>query len=444
MVRNGGSTPNVFEAIGGKIYFREGAGGDSATGVSSWFAWGTLVTDGIGQVTSLAAAIDKDSNTELFALTNTGAIWIRSTLHGLSGGIEADSNWGPWQSLDGNLSSIAVTKLFDGRLELWGTNSAGQIFERGQFPNSLSWSPWQSNIDGSLAQITAATDIDGKVELFGVNSDDVVFHRVQADPDTNAFSGPWEVITGAQPPRLHTIAATEDNTGALEVFGTNSNNDVFHRYQTTPGGSWTEFTPFPGAKLVSAAAGRMADPGQNGSSFAFDYIFGVSPNGNVYYDFAPSRIPNFVFKSLDTPVAIDGPPTSAPPVTSAPPPPHTATLTLQQQQVGQGPIPYSGAFPALGSVPPFHLISIRYPTSGFADSAIRFVKPGHSTQECDSPAAVVQLNEGSTTTADQITAIYGTAQPHFNTLHPLTAVACFVGPSPTPGFINLDITIVND
>jgi hypothetical protein len=51
------------------------------------------------------------------------------------------------------------------------------------------------------------------------------------------------------------------------------------------------------------------------------------------------------------------------------------------------------------------------------------------------------LNEGQTTTPAQLSAIFGTATPSFSTTSPLAAVACFVGPTPTPSFINLTMNV---
>jgi hypothetical protein len=69
------------------------------------------------------------------------------------------------------------------------------------------------------------------------------------------------------------------------------------------------------------------------------------------------------------------------------------------------------------------------------------VKAGHSTAECGNPSAVVTLGEGQTTTAAQLSAIFGTATPSFSTMSPLAAVACFSGPNPTPSFINLTMNV---
>jgi hypothetical protein len=130
---------------------------------------------------------------------------------------------------------------------------------------------------------------------------------------------------------------------------------------------------------------------------------------------------------------------------SAPSDPFTQTFTLSEQTGNGGSfVPYAGAYPPFGNVPPFHLIGVQFPLSGFADTELAFVKPGHSTEECGNPSAVTLLVEGQSLTAAQITAIYGSAQPHFNTLSPMTAVACWSGSGPFPGFINLNITIQND
>jgi hypothetical protein len=146
--------------------------------------------------------------------------------------------------------------------------------------------------------------------------------------------------------------------------------------------------------------------------------------------------------------AVDAEPTPTPTPTPSPSPssapPFTRTLALQEQQVVSGFIPYAGQYPPFGNVPPFHLMQVHFPQSGFADQQLLFVKPGHSTAECGNSAAVVPLVEGQSLTPDQISALYGQTQPHFTTLRPLAAVACLAGAAPIPAFINLDITIQND
>src|SRR5690349_16079769 len=155
VVVDGFGLAKVFDVIDGVVYVRDGTDGNSVDGEDSWGPWMGL-DGGIGQVTTLAAQTDKDGNTELFALTSTGAIYARSSTCPKCDAMT------PWQSFDGNLNSIALVKYFDGRLELFGTNSAGQVFHRGQWPNSLSWSNWET-LDGSLKAVSAAINTDGRV-----------------------------------------------------------------------------------------------------------------------------------------------------------------------------------------------------------------------------------------------------------------------------------------
>lgn len=119
----------------------------------------------------------------------------------------------------------------------------------------------------------------------------------------------------------------------------------------------------------------------------------------------------------------------------------TAQLTMNEQSTVGGFIPFRGQFPPFGSTQPGTVTSISYPASGFLDSSLQFVKTGHSTAECGNANAVVTLNEGQTTTPAQLSAIFGTATPSFSTTSPLAVVACFVGPTPTPSFINLTMNV---
>jgi hypothetical protein len=134
-------------------------------------------------------------------------------------------------------------------------------------------------------------------------------------------------------------------------------------------------------------------------------------------------------------------PTTTPTTT----PPHSATLALQKQNPGVGTfIPYSGKYPAFGNVPPFHLTGVQFPAFGSIDQQLFLVKPGHNTEECGDSNAVIPLLEGQSLTSAQITTLYGSAQPHFTTLNPLGAVACWNGNGAFPSTVNLNLTIQND
>lgn len=136
------------------------------------------------------------------------------------------------------------------------------------------------------------------------------------------------------------------------------------------------------------------------------------------------------------------------PVVASPPPPPpttTATLSMLEQTGGEVTfIPYVGKYPDFGSVPPFHLIGLQFPASGAIDQELYFIKPGHGTEQCGDPNAVVPLVEGQSLTPAQMTTLFGSTQPHYTTLSPLTAVACWGGNGSFPHVVELSITIKND
>lgn len=281
VVFNAGGLPRVFDVIHGMVFYADATAGN-ASGVTAWGPW-IAMDDSIGRVSAIAAGIDKNGGTELFAVTTSGQIWGRSTAG--PSARAALSDWTPWESFDGSLSSIAVVRYLDGRLELFGTNAAGQVFYRAQWPGSLSWSSW-TQMDGSLMDVSAAINADGRVELFGVNSDDVIVERVQNSPQTDVW-GPWQVIPGS----LVNVSATTDAAGRIELLGTNSNGVVFHRNQTTAStDAWTDWAVFPGAVLSYTAAMRSA-PAQTTGNTVGEYMFGVNnANGYMYYTYkAPGQ-----------------------------------------------------------------------------------------------------------------------------------------------------------
>jgi hypothetical protein len=138
-------------------------------------------------------------------------------------------------------------------------------------------------------------------------------------------------------------------------------------------------------------------------------------------------------------------PTQTATTTTTATPPHSATFELLRQPVGVGSyIPYVAKYPSFGSVPPFHLLGVQFPLFGSVDQQVFLVKPGHNTEQCGDPDAVIQLLEGQSLSPAQITTLYGSTQPHFSTLSPLAAVACWNGNGAFPNFVDLNITIQND
>ena len=95
--------------------------------------------------------------------------------------------------------------------------------------------------------ITVVANRDGRLEAFGVNthlptSQSNVFHMWQTTP-----GGSWSGWTLLAPGYLTSIAAGRNADGRLEVVGDNAfvpdgGNNTFHIWQTSPGGSWSGFS----------------------------------------------------------------------------------------------------------------------------------------------------------------------------------------------------------
>jgi len=130
-------------------------------------------------------------------------------------------------------------------------------------PNRLLYS---SPVFGS--SIAAAGNADGRLEIFGTNSQDAVVDRSQTTPG-GTWSA-WSVFDGA----LRSVAAETNADGRVELFGVNSAGQVFHRSQITPGGTWSGWNQFDGS-LTSIAAARNADGRLE--------IFGANSAGQVFH-----------------------------------------------------------------------------------------------------------------------------------------------------------------
>jgi len=129
-----------------------------------------------------------------------------------------------------------------------------------------------------------------------------------------------------------------------------------------------------------------------------------------------------------------------------PSPPETVTVSLERQEIIQGPIPWLGAFPSFGVVPPGRVHKINFPQSGSVDTFLALVKIGHSTEEFPDSNAFVTLTEGQSTTPAQMTAIFGVATPPYSTTNPINFVAVIGEPqsAPLPSFVDIQITIQPD
>ena len=175
-------------------------------------------------------------------VTSTEALWhIEQTA--------PSSGWSNWSPLGRPptdwFHGVAVASSADGRLEVFGMGDFA-LWHIWQEPDG-GWSPWTShgmppgtNFFGDAPVLAANTQ--GRLELFAVGADRALWHIWQTTP-----SGGWSDWTShGSPPGSQLISNTPGMAagadGRLELFACSSDGQLWHIWQTTPSGGWSSWT----------------------------------------------------------------------------------------------------------------------------------------------------------------------------------------------------------
>ncbi len=199
-----------------------------------------LVVPGVGK--------NADGRLEVFTIGSDGALWhIWQTAPG-------HGPWFNWFSSGQPAASIAnaqfppsVAQNTDGRLEVFTVGSDGALWHIYQEAPNGTWSSWTPL--GKPPNLTAVNvpvvgkNADGRLEVFTIGSDGALWHTWQTAPGHgpwfNWFSSgqPAASIANAQfPPSV-----AQNTDGRLEVFTIGSDGALWHIWQTTPNGTWSNW-----------------------------------------------------------------------------------------------------------------------------------------------------------------------------------------------------------
>ncbi|MFE9500831.1 hypothetical protein [Streptomyces collinus] len=210
----------------------------------TWGDW--QLFDPGARLVSISVARNKSGRLEVFGSNAQGQVWHRWET-------EIGGAWSQWVLFNGGLmKSVAAETNKDGRIELFATNGAGEIFHRWQTQpdvvttDNRGWSLWEK-VDGTLSSISVTRNFDGRLELFGANSDGLVWHRWQNQANAAGIGGwsQWASFDGA----MRSVTADANEDGRLELFGVETDGDVQHRWQKLEGG-WTVWADLPGTLPV--------------------------------------------------------------------------------------------------------------------------------------------------------------------------------------------------
>src|ERR1039458_8268143 len=385
--------------------------------------------------------------------------------------------WGPsmtdWESLGGvtpGHGDVSAVSWGGGRLDVFVVGGDGVVyhkyFQDAWYPSMTDWESLGGLTTGNIAAVSWS---QGRLDLFIRASDNSISYK--------AFEGggvwqpsmtDWESLGGDTVLDGERgfffgpdVSAVSWSKGRLDVFA--CTDSVYHIYYD---GSWkppihpaaapTDFhlISLSGTNVAAGTHGATVGWTDNANDeYDFVVIYKQTSTGDsgdipagkaktVSFDL-PNGYTYTIYVEAQNTTGVNSPSNSITVVVpNVAPPPQTGTVTLQRQTVVEGNIPYFGQFPSFGEANG-HLEKISVPASTSV-LAVNFVKSGHSTDECYNADAVVTVNQGSSTTADQRTAIYGVATPAYSTLAPVPFVACLLTSSIniTPDFISIEITIL--
>jgi Fibronectin type III domain len=116
----------------------------------------------------------------------------------------------------------------------------------------------------------------------------------------------------------------------------------------------------------------------------------------------------------------------------------STTIYLVPQPIVEGVVPFTARFPLLGNSDDL-LSKVTLPEQYLGDLIVSFVKPGHTTAQCNDPGSVAMLREGQSLSGDGMRALFGSTMPPL----PVQFLACVAKvPSGAISPVALNITYV--
>ncbi|MFJ4927185.1 TIGR03767 family metallophosphoesterase [Streptomyces sp. NPDC088736] len=152
-------------------------------------------------------------------------------------------------------SPIAAARNKDGRLELFGTDAQGNLWNTSrQATTGSGLAPWTKLAAGPGWQsVTAAGHQDGRVEVFAIDQNGSVTRRAQTSPGSTTYTAAQQFDSA-----FTSATAVQDQWGGMQVYATRGDNTIRHRWQdflnddTASNGWFTPWTQLGGTAIQLA------------------------------------------------------------------------------------------------------------------------------------------------------------------------------------------------
>ncbi|MEP6749773.1 MAG: hypothetical protein ABJB86_18690 [Bacteroidota bacterium] len=131
---------------------------------------------------------------------------------------------------------------------------------------------------GAAKQIAVGQDADGRLEVFYVGTNNDLYHRWQTTPGALVWSGENHFPGDS----AQQIAVGRNQDGRLEIFYVGTNSKLYHNWQTAPNSGWAGENQLSGASAKQVAVGNNADGRLE--------VFYVGTNNKLYHNW--QTVPN--------------------------------------------------------------------------------------------------------------------------------------------------------
>jgi hypothetical protein len=232
----------IIAVIGGLIALALAAGGVAGSAIIGIFVVAILtigVGIGIAKLLNSDGSMDLDIPWSVWNQTGLGG-WFYFG-NGKSGYVQGNPCnlyiEGAWRNgCQAGLTTNWVAVNADGRLEPTAIGTGGGGFSIAQVCNpNCPWTGWLSHGGGGLVNhFATGLDPNGEVEILAITSSGGLYENYQNAPGSRTWVG-WAYL-GCCYQGIPSISENAD--GRLEAVVRGTNNNIYHFWETTPGGVW--------------------------------------------------------------------------------------------------------------------------------------------------------------------------------------------------------------
>jgi hypothetical protein len=237
----------------------------------SWSNWDPLnKPPNTNVLTMPGVGKNADGRLEVFTIGSDRALWH---IWQISPG---QGPWSNWFSSGQPTASIANTQFppfiaqdADGRLEAFTIGTDGALWHIYQLALNGTWSNWTPrgkppNLNAVNSPIVRQ-NVDGRLEAFTIGSDGALWHVWQTTPNglwSNWFSSgqPTASVRNTSP----SLAVSRNFDGRLEAFTIGSDGALWHIWQTAPNGTWSNWASLGLPKAVSITSPPIVEKNKDG------------------------------------------------------------------------------------------------------------------------------------------------------------------------------------